>query len=68
MVIPSVAWEQNASDHDSRHFFLENATSGTPTPLRFNLLMPTLTQKCRLTGTSFLINDWEQEFLKKMGL
>ncbi|MFA5842254.1 MAG: hypothetical protein WC882_01060 [Candidatus Gracilibacteria bacterium] len=30
--------------------------------------MSTLTQTCRVTGTPFLINDWEQEFLKKMGL
>lgn len=30
--------------------------------------MPDLTQKCRLTGKDFVITEWEQQFLERMGL
>ena len=29
--------------------------------------MPEITRKCRLTGKEFVITEWEQEFIKKMG-
>jgi len=27
--------------------------------------MPDITQKCRVTGKSFVVTEWEQEFLDK---
>ncbi len=30
--------------------------------------MPNITQKCRVTGKSFVVTEWEQEFLKKFDL
>lgn len=30
--------------------------------------MPDITQKCRVTGSDFVVTEWEQEFLRKMDM